>query len=429
MGDTTEDGVGRDATQEWLTAAQHAELGDLTSTAPVRGSAAVSVRSEAGVRVVQVAGALATGSAAYLDVVLEQEISTARAAVVVDLSDVAFVGVRGIATLVRAAGRAADNRTALCLVPPIDRDFGRHIDALGLSEMFDVHMSVDDCRSALAAREPRSGPAALPGSAGGARRAPTGHGAAELPASHNADLTIVVERADGVVVVRLSGPLSLRTVGSVATALAKLLLDGGRVLVDLSAVRLRWAPALQVFPSTLAAVGGWPTARLVLLDAGEELAATIRALRIDRVVPLARGLPEARALLERRPALVIRYHELAHGPGAPRRARALLRSACTDWHIDPLAPDAAVVATELVTNAVRHAGTSCRLVLRLDDVALHIAVRDHHVADDATLARLQAAPASGGGLRIVAAFTRAYGVTPNTDGKTVWALIDLHRAD
>jgi anti-sigma regulatory factor (Ser/Thr protein kinase) len=228
---------------------------------------------------------------------------------------------------------------------------------------------------------------------------------------------------------RLAGPLTLRTANSVAAALAKLLLDCGQVVADLSAVRLLWAPALQVFPSTLAAVGGWPNARLVLLDADSQLTEAIRAVRIDRVVPLARNWSEAHALIARRPPLVIRHHELPDEPSSPRRARALVRSACADWQIEDLAFDGAMVATELVTNAVQHARTSTRLILRIDDSALHIAVRDHHVADDATLQRLHTAPTAGHGLHIVAALSRVHGVTPHSDGKTVWAAIDLDPAE
>jgi hypothetical protein len=246
-------------------------------------------------------------------------------------------------------------------------------------------------------------------------------------ASDDPDMRIVVEPVGDVVVVRLSGPLSLRTVGSVAAALAKPLLAGGRVVADLSETRLLWEPALQVFPSTLGVVGGWPTARLVLLDPDHRLTAAIRALRIDLVVPLAHALPEARALIERAPAIVLRYHDLPHETGAPRRARALLRSACSDWRIEALAPDAQVVVTELVTNVVQHARTSCRLIVRLDDTALRIAVRDHEVADDATLQRLHSATTLPGGLGTVARLTRTQGVTPHSDGKTIWAAIDLDR--
>lgn len=228
---------------------------------------------------------------------------------------------------------------------------------------------------------------------------------------------------------RLAGPLSLRPASSVAAALAKLLVDRGHVVADLSAVRLLWAPALQVFPATLAALGGWPNARLVLLGANRELTEAIRAVRIDRVVPLARGWSDAHALIARRPPVVIRYHELPGLPSSPRRARVLIRSACADWQIEELVSDATIVAGELVTNAVKYARTSIRLSLRIVDTALHIAVRDHGVADDATLQRLRTAPAVGHGLHIVAALCRVHGVTPHSDGMTVWAAIGLDPAD
>jgi anti-sigma regulatory factor (Ser/Thr protein kinase) len=53
-----------------------------------------------------------------------------------------------------------------------------------------------------------------------------------------------------------------------------------------------------------------------------------------------------------------------------------VRSACNDWGITGIASEAALVATELVANAVEHAGTACRLRIGLDERGLHLAVRD-----------------------------------------------------
>ena len=420
---TTGDGVGDDATRAFLACAERAELGDLTSSVHVLSSMSVAVGSEAGLRVVRVGGELTTGSAAYLDVVLEQEIGSSPRALIVDLSDAGFVGVRGIAALLRAAAAAARNRTTLCVVPPFHPDFVRHVRVLGLAGLFDLYGSVADCRSALAGRDAGCDPEVLSFREEGEADVAPG----PSPGPDDRHLEIVAEPGGSGVVVRLSGPLSLRTVSSVRAALTKLLVESGRVVADLSAVRLQWTPALQVFPSTLTAAGGWPTARLVLLDADRELTAALMALRIDRVVPLARGLPDARAAIDRRPAIVIRYHDLVHGSSSPRRARALLRLACVDWQIEEFAGDAAVVTTELVTNAVQHARTPCRSTLRLDDGALSITVRDHEVADQATLERLRSAKSGTGGLRTVAAIARNQGVTPHDDGKSVWASIDRHR--
>ena len=69
-------------------------------------------------------------------------------------------------------------------------------------------------------------------------------------------------------VLTLAGELSLRSAGTVCGALTKALLEVDRVLVDVSRLRLTWTPAVQVFPSTLAAMGGWPWARLMMWVAG-----------------------------------------------------------------------------------------------------------------------------------------------------------------
>jgi hypothetical protein len=48
-------------------------------------------------------------------------------------------------------------------------------------------------------------------------------------------------------------------------------------------------------------------------------------------------------------------------------ARRLIRSACRDWAVhDSACGPALVVATELVTNVIQHAGTQCELTVRVD---------------------------------------------------------------
>ena len=56
-----------------------------------------------------------------------------------------------------------------------------------------------------------------------------------------------------------------------STALA----DSGRVLVDVSGLRLIRPPAAQLFPSILAGMGGWPGVRLVLFGADAGLARSL----------------------------------------------------------------------------------------------------------------------------------------------------------
>ncbi|WP_063753158.1 ATP-binding protein, partial [Streptomyces resistomycificus] len=123
----------------------------------------------------------------------------------------------------------------------------------------------------------------------------------------------------------------------------------------------------------------------------------------------------------------------SHAPGA---ARALLRGALAEWterglpgtaHLtDRQAGDAVVVVSELVTNAVVHAGTDVELDCRLEPEtgALVVEVLDHHPSRPPRDGSAEASyePADyGRGLRLVAALAESWGVTYRTGAKTVWA--------
>ena len=130
------------------------------------------------------------------------------------------------------------------------------------------------------------------------------------------------------------------------------------------------------------------------------------------------------------------YATLPGSAVAPGSARALLRAALTEWakeqrpgaeHLtDRLADDAVLVASELVTNAVVHAGTDVELDCRLEETsgALVVEVCDQHPSraprgSDAEVA--YETPEYGRGLRLVATLAESWGVTYRTGAKTVWA--------
>ncbi|MEU2442243.1 SpoIIE family protein phosphatase [Streptomyces althioticus] len=128
---------------------------------------------------------------------------------------------------------------------------------------------------------------------------------------------------------------------------------------------------------------------------------------------------------------------LSGSPLAPGSARALLRKALTEWAQSSadgadlltgrVGDDAALVASELVTNAVVHAGTDVHLTCRLeeDTGALVVEVADRHPSraprDDAAEAPAHDIPEYGRGLRLVAALAESWGVTYRAGSKTVWA--------
>ncbi|MFE7648175.1 SpoIIE family protein phosphatase [Streptomyces phaeoluteigriseus] len=149
----------------------------------------------------------------------------------------------------------------------------------------------------------------------------------------------------------------------------------------------------------------------------------------------ARGHPQA-------------YSTLAGSSLAPGAARDLVRAAFSEWTGlglpgarelgGRLAEDAILVVSELVTNAVVHAGTDVDLVCRLeaepepDTCAVVVEVTDRHPSR---------APRDGGfdtpyetseygrGLRLVATLADAWGVTYRRGAKTVWARLPARPVD
>jgi anti-sigma regulatory factor (Ser/Thr protein kinase) len=100
----------------------------------------------------------------------------------------------------------------------------------------------------------------------------------------------------------------------------------------------------------------------------------------------------------------------------------MVRDACTAWEVETLAETAALVVTELVTNAIEHARSASRLRLTVDGEGLRIAVRDHRRTPPVPRPRPVAVTRGAGcGLHLVAMLSAADSVLDHPDGKTVWA--------
>ena len=102
------------------------------------------------------------------------------------------------------------------------------------------------------------------------------------------------------------------------------------------------------------------------------------------------------------------------------RGRRFLIEQCRRWGCHDIMEDALVVVTELVTNALIHAGSRCELRARLASGILRLEVRDpgQGVPDPRTAG---AQDESGRGLLLVSALCRAWGVDAAGPGKVVWA--------
>ena len=111
---------------------------------------------------------------------------------------------------------------------------------------------------------------------------------------------------------------------------------------------------------------------------------------------------------------------------APELARRFVRTTCLAWDLDGLAGDLALLASELVTNAVVHARSGSTLTISVAEGIVEVSVADaaerapafhpggpHGDADDPDRE-------SGRGLRIVDALADHWGTAPRPTGKAVW---------
>lgn len=116
---------------------------------------------------------------------------------------------------------------------------------------------------------------------------------------------------------------------------------------------------------------------------------------------------------------------LDHDRRSPSAARRFVSATLDAWGCRDLVDEALLVTSELVTNAVVHAGSAPELLLRLSGTALHIEVRD---LSSATPTPNDADPGDlgGRGLAMIDRLAAAWGVTPTSSGgKAVW--VDLSR--
>jgi anti-sigma regulatory factor (Ser/Thr protein kinase) len=113
--------------------------------------------------------------------------------------------------------------------------------------------------------------------------------------------------------------------------------------------------------------------------------------------------------------------EFAAERASPGHARRLVLGALAEWGCGPgLLQDAAVVVSELATNAVLHAASSFSLSATLEDSLLRIAVHDSRplsvTARDGGLS-----PEPTHGLGLVEALSLRWGAEDAAQGKAVWA--------
>jgi serine phosphatase RsbU (regulator of sigma subunit)/anti-sigma regulatory factor (Ser/Thr protein kinase) len=108
------------------------------------------------------------------------------------------------------------------------------------------------------------------------------------------------------------------------------------------------------------------------------------------------------------------------------QARAFAREMLEKWDAGDLSDSVVLLVSELVTNAVVHAGTTARLELRLDTQSVRVEVEDQHPRRMLPMVVNQPAEDAeeGRGLLITFSLASAWGVDYTSGSKRVWLRFD-----
>lgn len=110
---------------------------------------------------------------------------------------------------------------------------------------------------------------------------------------------------------------------------------------------------------------------------------------------------------------------LAPEPASARRARQFINATLQEWRCSDLVEIVALLTSELVTNAVLHAGTEVDLSLRHGGDVIQIAVADRS-SSPPVIKDPPAEAAGGRGMVLLDAMAATWSVVPTEAGKVVW---------
>ncbi|MEV7077885.1 SpoIIE family protein phosphatase [Streptomyces sp. NPDC093516] len=177
------------------------------------------------------------------------------------------------------------------------------------------------------------------------------------------------------------------------------------------------------------------------LTTGDRGAGDDLELLADRLLEGAAGRGDDAALLLARyegtgvggPLRAARFHIQRRDLRGVGQARGFVHECLRDWGLSDLSADLTLITSELVTNALIHAGSDVDLRLRASGDRLRLEVRDsesdppvpaaYSLTDEGS-ARAE----HGRGLFLVDALAGTWHTSPNGRGKTVWLEMGIPRA-
>jgi anti-anti-sigma regulatory factor len=246
---------------------------------------------------------------------------------------------------------------------------------------------------------------------------PVAESASSLAVATRTDDSVAVLTVDGVLEAANSTALRDRLIKATSN-------EASAVIVNVSGLKLNAEPAWSTFMGAYWQIGSGPHVPIVFVCTNRTAREAITRSGIAHFMPVYSSEKAAMKALGQNNRRAVRRAnaQLPADLTSLRESRRLVREWLTEWKQPGLIPVALVVVNVFVENVLEHTASVPVMRIQAQGTTAAIAVSD---ASNTPAARLQS-PAKGidvSGLAIVDALSRAWGSTPTSSGKTVWALI------
>jgi hypothetical protein len=239
-------------------------------------------------------------------------------------------------------------------------------------------------------------------------------------------IEVAIQRRNDALVLKVAGVLDETTYRSLRDAIVDAALNGpSAVLIDVDDLSVPVETAWSVVTSAHWYVDTWPGVPILLVCANPQYRLEIVRRGVARYVPVyptkeSALVTVAGGSLRRRRRVRIR---LPRDTGSIGLARASIANTLTAWSQADLIPVASTVATIFVENVIAHTDSAPILIVESHQDTVAVAVEDGSRIPAGRHEDTEHGAEIVSGLAIVSALCRAWGSTPTSTGKTVWALV------
>ena len=245
---------------------------------------------------------------------------------------------------------------------------------------------------------------------------------AESPRS----LAVAARTEQSVAILTVHGVLDVSNSAALRDSIMKAKLDEppSAVIIDVTALQVPTESAWSAFISAHWQLDTRPDVPIVLVCSHRAGRDAIARSEVARFMPVYATANSAMKAIERLARRTVERAEtrLPANLTSLRESRRLVREWLTAWSQTALIPVALVVVNVFLENVLEHTGSDPVVRIECDGATATIAVSDGSTSPALRLP----SPTKGvdvSGLAIVAALSGAWGSTPTSSGKTVWAVI------